>query len=228
VPASDANFAYLSSGTWSLMGIETPAPIITDESCRLNFTNEGGVAGTTRFLKNITGMWLLEQCRKVWENEGRNYSYPQMVEMAEKSTFAGIVNPDDPAFAAPKNMPDAISKYLTDRGEATPQGDGDYIRCIYHSLAHRYREVLDMLQGFAPFRIEKLHIIGGGSANDYLNQLTADITGKTVVAGPVEATAIGNLLIQAKAAGLLVDRWQMRRIISESFRVREFNPSKAI
>ncbi len=230
VPAADGNFAYLSSGTWSLMGIEAPAPIINERSAAANFTNEGGIEGTTRFLKNITGMWLLEQCREVWKAGGKDYSYPELVAMAEaEADFPGRINPDDPRFASPRNMVEEILRSAQDDkgtvlNEVKNLTDSQIVSCIFHSLAGRYKEVLDMLQDFAPFKIEKLHVIGGGSANDLLNQWTADATGKTVVAGPVEATAIGNLMMQAKAAGLLADRWEMRRLIAGAFPVREFIP----
>lgn len=227
VPASNPNFAYLSSGTWSLMGIETEQPIISEESSRLNFTNEGGIDGTTRFLKNITGMWLLEQCRKEWEKQGRCYTYPQIVEMAEaESCFASVINPDDPRFANPKSMTEAIAGYCSEKGFDVPQGDSQFVRCIFTSLAARYREVLDMLRSMAPFPIEKLHVIGGGSQNDLLNQFTADAIGIPVVAGPSEATAIGNCMVQAMAAGLVKDRWDMRRLIADSFPPKTFIPRK--
>jgi rhamnulokinase len=221
VPAADERFAYLSSGTWSLMGIEVPAPIINEASAAANFTNEGGIEGTTRFLKNITGMWLLEQCRKVWKDAGRDYSYPQLVEMARaEAAFLGRINPDDPRFANPKDMVEEIQAVIGSTSDA------QIVSCIYHSLAERYKEVLDLLQEFAPFRIEKLHIIGGGSANELLNQWTADAIGIPVVAGPTEATAIGNIMIQAQAAGIVADRWQMRRLIAKAFYVKTFYPSK--
>ena len=226
VPAENERFAYLSSGTWSLMGIEVPAPIINEESARLNFTNEGGIEGTTRFLKNITGMWLLEQCRKVWRSEGKDYSYAQLQEMAlAEKDFAGRINPDDPRFANPADMVAEISAALSHSGpDPEPPTDAQIVSCIYHSLADRYREVLDMLRGFAPFEIEKLHIIGGGSANDLLNQWTADACGIPVIAGPTEATAIGNIMMQAKAAGLVFDRWQTRRMIPKTFELKTFLP----
>lgn len=220
VPATDEKFAYLSSGTWSLMGVEVPKPIINEESSRLNFTNEGGIEGTTRFLKNITGMWLLEQCRKVWKAEGKDYSYQELIVMAQsEASFSGRINPDDPRFAAPENMLKEIASQLSN--DVT---DAQIVSCIYHSLADRYKEVLAMLQAFVPFKIEKLHIIGGGSANDLLNQWTAEAIGIPVVAGPVEATAIGNVMLQAKAAGLVKDRWEMRRIISETIKLKIFLP----
>jgi len=217
VPAADECFAYVSSGTWSLMGIEVPAPVISEASAAANFTNEGGIEGTTRFLKNITGMWLLEQCRKVWKAAGRDYSYAQLVDMARaEAAFPGRINPDDPRFANPKDMVEEIG---------AAKSDAQIVSCIYHSLADRYKEVLDLLQGFAPFKIEKLHVIGGGSANELLNQWTADALGIPVVAGPTEATAIGNLMLQAKAAGLVADRWQMRRLIADAFPVKTFYPA---
>ena len=239
VPAADAKFAYLSSGTWSLMGIETPAPIINEASTRLNFTNEGGIDGTTRFLKNITGMWLLEQCRKVWAAEGRTYGYAELEAMARSEAgFTGRINPDDPRFAAPANMAEEIKAAVkispraslgrndkSERSESRDLTDAQIVSCIYHSLADRYKEVVDMLQGFAPFPIEKLHVIGGGSANDTMSQWTADALGIPVVAGPTEATAIGNVMIQARAAGLVKDRWEMRRMIADAFAVKTFKPN---
>ena len=230
VPAADENFAYLSSGTWSLMGIEVPAPIISSESARLNFTNEGGIDGTTRFLKNITGMWLIEQCRKVWKEAGKDYSYRQLMDMAcSEADFPGRINPDDPRFANPANMVEEILHSVQDDkgvilSKAKNLDDAQIVSCIYHSLADRYREVLKMLQGFAPFKIDKLHIIGGGSANALLNQWTADAIGMPVMAGPTEATAIGNIMVQARAAGLVKDRWQMRRMIADAFAVKTYYP----
>ena len=225
VPAMDEHFAYLSSGTWSLMGIEVPEPIINEQSARLNFTNEGGIEGTTRFLKNITGMWLVEQCRKKWVAQGKDYSYAEMTAMAQSAKdYQGRINPDDPRFANPADMEAEIRNALVDKGFAVPTNDAEMLSCIYHSLTERYKEVLDMLQEVAPFKIEKLHVIGGGSANELLNQWTADAIGMPVMAGPTEATAIGNLMVQAKAAGLVSDRWAMRKMVREAFPVVEFFP----
>lgn len=227
VPASDEHFAYLSSGTWSLMGIEVPGPIISEASAAANFTNEGGIDGTTRFLKNITGMWLLEQCRKRWKAAGRDYTYPELTEMARaEAAFLGRINPDDPRFANPADMPLEITAALSHDGLDTAYSDAQIVSCIYHSLADRYKAVLALLQDFAPFPIRKLHIIGGGSANDLLNQWTADAIGLPVVAGPTEATAIGNLMLQARTAGLVADRWQMRRLVAETFAVKTFLPKQ--
>ncbi|MBR5699468.1 MAG: rhamnulokinase [Bacteroidales bacterium] len=226
VPAEDEHFAYLSSGTWSLMGIEVPAPIMNEDSARENFTNEGGIEGTTRFLKNITGMWLLEQCRAVWKKEGKDYSYAELQEMAlREKDFPGRINPDDPRFAAPGDMVAEITAALSASPVTPPVipseceriSPAQIVSCIYHSLADRYAEVLGILCRFAPFPIERLHIIGGGSANGLLNQWTADACGIPVVAGPTEATAIGNVMLQAKSAGLVADRWEMRRLIACAF-----------
>ena len=239
VPAADERFAYLSSGTWSLMGIEVPAPIINEASAAANFTNEGGIEGTTRFLQNITGMWLLEECRRSWKAEGKEYSYAQLMDMARaEAAFPGRINPDDPRFANPQDMVTEICASLKSRGRfsdrehffasgtetGAAESDAQIVSCIYHSLADRYKEVLDLLQGFAPFRIEKLHIIGGGSANALLNQWTADALSIPVVAGPTEATALGNVMIQAKAAGLVRDRWDIRRRIASAFSVKTYKP----
>ena len=225
VPASDGNFAYLSSGTWSLMGIESPTPIIDGKSSEYNFTNEGGIEGTTRFLKNITGMWLLEQSRKTWEAEGRKYSYAGMETMAREAIdFPSTINPDDPRFAAPKDMYAEIKAALQESGQRVPTHDGEMISCIYHSLTKRYKEVIGTLQDFASFKIEKLHVIGGGSANKLMCQLTADTLGIPVIAGPMEGTAIGNIMLQAKVAGLVGDRWDMRRIIGNSIQTITYEP----
>ena len=225
VPATNANFAYLSSGTWSLMGIETSQPIITEASMLHNFTNEGGIEGTTRFLKNVTGMWLLEECRREWEKKGRVYTYPQIVAMAEASgRFPSVINPDDPMFAHPLSMCDAIAEYCRMRSLSVPQTDGETISCIFHSLASRYKEVLATLKEMAPFPIEKLHVIGGGSRNELLNRLTAAATGLPIIAGPAEATAIGNIMLQARCAGQVKNRWEMRQIIADSFRPEIFIP----
>ena len=213
------------------MGIEAPSPIINEESARLNFTNEGGIEGTTRFLKNITGMWLLEQSRKIWKAQGKDYSYAELVEMAQaEAGFQGRIDPDDPRFANPANMVEEILRSAQDdRGvilnEVKNLSDAQIVSCIYHSLAEKYAQVLGSLQSFAPYKIEKLHIIGGGSANELLNQWTADSIGLPVVAGPTEATAIGNVMMQAKAAGLVSDRWEMRQMIAQAFAVKTYHPS---
>ena len=225
VPAENEKFAYLSSGTWSLMGIETKEPIINEESYRHNFTNEGGVDGTTRFLKNICGMWILEQCRKEWSRVGKEYSYPEIVAMTnEVKPFVSFINPDDASFANPPSMLKAIEEFCVRTGQTVPQNDAQIIRTIFESLALRYREVLDILEGISPFAIDVLHIIGGGSKNRLLNQFTANAIGKRVVAGPSEATAIGNVMMQAIGAGAVGSLAEARQIIRASIETEEFLP----
>ena len=228
VPALDENFAYLSSGTWSLMGIESKEPVITPESFQLNYTNEGGVEGTTRFLKNICGMWILEQCRKEWDLSGKNYSYPEIVEMAMSAKpFQSYIQPDDPSFANPPSMLEAIDAFCERTGQAKPENDAQVIRLIFESLALRYRQVLEDLDRIATHPIERLHIIGGGSKNRLLNQFTANAIGRKVIAGPSEATAIGNVMIQAMAAGVVSSLQEMRAIIHASIETEEFIPQDA-
>jgi rhamnulokinase len=225
VPAENPNFAYLSSGTWSLMGVETETPVLTEASFEKNFTNEGGVEGTTRFLKNITGMWLLEQCRKEWGKEGRTYTYAEIMDMAVRNEgVKAYINPDDPRLANPVSMTKMIAQICVENGMTPPTTDAGYIRCIFESLVHRYAEVIGMLSEMVSFPIEKLHIIGGGSQNELINQMTANALGIPVVAGPSEATAIGNCMMQAKAAGLVKDRWEIRKIIAKAFAVKTFMP----
>lgn len=227
VPADGERFAYLSSGTWSLMGIELREPEITEDSYAMNFTNEGGVDGTTRFLKNITGMWLLEQCRAAWKREGREYTYPEIMKlMRSTAPSAAVIDPDAAAFAAPTDMPEAIRCYCRETGLAVPAGDAAMMRLIFDSLAAKYAEVLDKLRSVAPFPIEVLHVIGGGAQNDLLNQMTADACGIPVVAGPSEATALGNVMVQARAAGLVGSLGEMRRYIRRSIETKTFEPRK--
>lgn len=223
-PAENENFAYLSSGTWSLMGIESAEPVINEETYALNFTNEGGADGSVRLLKNICGMWLIEQCKKEWEKD-RPVSYNDIVKAAQEATpFQSFINPDSPCFASPLSMTHSIKEYCRQTGQYVPESMGEIARCIYESLAFRYKQVLTNLQKLADFPIETLHIIGGGAQNKMLNGFTANAIGKTVYAGPSEATAIGNLLMQAKAAGLVSDKKEMRQIIRNSVELEVFSP----
>ena len=225
VPAKDERFAYLSSGTWSLMGVEVKDAIINAESFDKNFTNEGGVEGTTRFLKNICGMWLLERCRKEW---AENYSYNELIDAAlAVPAFRSLINPDAPSFANPTSMIDAIKGYCRDTGQPVPESFGEITRCIFESLALRYRQVFGYLQQMAAFPIEVLHVIGGGSRNNLLNQFTCNAVGVPVVAGPSECTAIGNIMLQAKAAGVVGDIAAMRRLIADSVDMVTFVPEDA-
>lgn len=224
VPAMNRNFAYLSSGTWSLMGVETDAPVINKETEALNFTNEGGVEGTIRLLKNICGMWLLERCRAAWGE----VSYPELIAEAEAAEpFRSLINPDDALFANPSDMEQAIRTYCRDRHQPVPETRGQVVRCIFESLALRYRQVLENLCSLSPRPVETLHVIGGGSRNDLLNQWTASAVGIPVIAGPSEATAIGNVMIQALAAGTAEDVASMRRLVNRSLPLKTFLPREA-
>ena len=221
VPAKNEEFAYLSSGTWSLMGIETKEAIINDRSFDLNFTNEGGIDGTTRFLKNICGMWIYERCRKEWKDaaaannsdmEALSHS-ALIAEAMKQPAFQSIINPDD-----------AVQGYCEKTSQYVPKTYGEICRCIFESLALRYRQIFTWLKEFANFDIHVLHIIGGGSLNAYLNQFTANSCGVTVLAGPQEGTAIGNIMLQAKASGAVKDIWEMRQIIANSLELKRFEP----
>lgn len=224
VPARNEKFAYLSSGTWSLMGIETKEAIINHVSYERNFTNEGGIEGTTRFLKNICGMWLYERCRKEWTDAPK--SHPALIAEAMKQpAFQSIINPDDACFANPSSMVDAIQTYCKETDQHVPQGYAEICRCIFDSLALRYRQVFSYLTEMASFPIEVLHIIGGGSLNDNLNQFTANSCGVEVLAGPQEGTALGNIMVQAKAAGEVKDLWDMRKVIANSLNLKRFSPA---
>ena len=226
VPAKNEKFAYLSSGTWSLMGIETKDAIINDLSYERNFTNGGGIEGTTRFLKNICGMWLYERCRKEWPEEVQKLSHPELQGSAmQVEAFRSIINPDDAQFANPDSMIDAIQQYCRQTNQPVPETPAEICRCIFDSLALRYKQVFQWMQEFAPFKLEVLHIIGGGSLNKYLNQFTANATGATVLAGPQEGTAIGNIMLQAKAAHLVNDIWEMRQIIANSLKLVKYEPT---
>lgn len=223
VPARDEQFAYLSSGTWSLMGIETQEAIINEQSYNLNFTNEGGIEGTTRFLKNICGMWLYERCRKEWTDAPKSHAVLQ-AEAMKVTPFQSIINPDDQCFANPTSMVEAIQGYCRATNQHVPEGYAEICRCIFDSLALRYRQVFKWLKEFSTFPINTLHIIGGGSLNEYLDQFTANATGVEVLAGPQEGTAIGNIMLQSKACGIVKDIWEMRKIIGNSIEMKRFVP----
>lgn len=228
IPAENKNFAFLSSGTWSLMGIEVNTPIINNRSFELNFSNEGGIEGTTRFLKNITGMWLLEQCLKEWKKEGITYEYEKLAFMAENGTpFQSLIDPDHKSFANPTSMNSAIIEYCISTGQNAPTTHAEFVRCIFESLCLKYRYVFELVKELAPFPIKILHVIGGGSKNVLLNQWTANAIGIPVISGPSEATAIGNIMIQAKAAGCFDSLQDMRHIIRKSIQIGEFNPQNS-
>ena len=213
VPMEDNKSAYLSSGTWSLMGIESPEPIISEQSFAMNFTNEGGIEGTIRVLKNICGMWLLERCRTEWPE----MSYGELIASAEKTeAFRSLINPDAPCFANPASMTTAITEYCHATGQPAPENIGEYVRCIFESLALRYRQVIDMLRELSPTPIKRLYVIGGGARNEMLNQYTANAIGIPVETGSSESTAIGNVVMQAKWAGVVESIGDMRAMIRHS------------
>ncbi len=223
-PAENENFAYLSSGTWSLMGIESKEPVVNEETYSLNFTNEGGADGSIRLLKNICGMWLIEQCRKEWARE-KDISYDEIVLAAtESKPFKCYINPDASCFASPESMINEIQNYCKQTNQFIPQSIGEIARCIYESLAFRYKQVLENLKKLADFPIDTLHIIGGGSQNNMLNNFTANAIGLPVFAGPSEATAMGNIMMQAKAFGLISNKKEMRKIIRNSVSLSKFEP----
>ena len=232
VPAQDRSFAYLSSGTWSLMGIETAHAIVNDRSYELNFTNEGGIEHTTRFLKNICGMWLYESCRREFNESMRQLSHTELQVMARQvEPFRSIIFPDDTLFANPQSMTDAIKTYCRNTHQPVPETPAEICRCIFDSLALRYRQVFGYLKELsaattpAENGIKVLNIIGGGSLNTMLNQSAANALNIEVLAGPQECTAIGNIMVQAKAAGMVTDRWQMRQIIANSTQLTAYHPT---
>lgn len=224
-PAEGKNFAYLSSGTWSLMGVESDYPVVTDETYNLNFTNEGGADGTTRLLKNICGMWLIEQLKREMDKDGK-LTYPDIVKAARESKpFQCVINPDSPLFTAPDSMVCAIQQFCEETNQYIPKTIGEMARCIYESLAFKYNQVLCDLRKLHNRPIEKLHIIGGGSNNNLLNQFTANAMGIEVIAGPCEATAMGNIMLQAKAAGIVNSKDEIREIVRNSSEMQFFAPS---
>ncbi|GBC99651.1 L-Rhamnulokinase [bacterium HR17] len=224
-PLSDEQAAYISSGTWSLVGTEVRQPVITDKSLRFNFTNEGGVYGTFRLLRNVTGMWLIAECRRMWAREGHAFTYEQLTQMAaEAQPFKCFVDPDDPRFLAPENMLDAVRRFCRDTQQPEPETVGEFVRCCLEGLALKYRWVLERLEELMGKRVSTVHIVGGGARNWLLNQFTADATGKVVVAGPVEATATGNALVQAIALGYLGSHAELRAVVRNSFDLRTFEP----
>jgi rhamnulokinase len=221
------NWCYISSGTWSLMGVETPQPVINERCYQLNFTNEGGVGGTTRLLKNIAGLWLVQECRRIWKQHGREYGFEDLMRGAsEAPPLASLINPDDADFVAPKDMPASIRDYCTKTGQTVPAREGAVIRCALESLALRYRMVLGSLEELIGDRIETIHIVGGGALNRLLCQMAADACERHVIAGPVEATAIGNLMMQAVAQGAMRSVAQAREVIRSSFDVQEYHPEQ--
>jgi len=220
--------AFLSSGTWSLVGTELDSPVITADALRLNFTNEGGVNGTTRLLKNVMGLWMLQGCRQCWMAQGRSYDYPELMELAAREpSFRHLVDPDDASFLRPMDMAIAVNDFCNRTHQPAPEEPGAYVRTILESLAFKYRLVLRSLEQLTGKRFQQIRVIGGGSKNRLLNQFTADATGKRVLAGPAEATALGNVAIQILATGNAGSLEEVRAIVDRSFSTEIFEPLDA-
>ena len=227
VPMTDpATAAYISSGTWSLVGLELDAPIRTPEALAANFTNEAGIDGTTRFLKNCAGLWLIQECRRVWAEQGKHFSYAELATLAAGAEpLVSLFDPDNPAFATPGDMPARIRKACENLGEPVPADEAALIRAILDSLALRYDQLLKSAAALTGRTLKTLHIVGGGVANAVLNRITADATGLKVVAGPSEATALGNALVQAMACGDIADLAAIRRVVADSTQTQSYAPS---
>jgi len=225
VPAFDGNWAYISSGTWSLVGVEVPEAVISDETFENTFTNEGGVEGTIRLLKNVMGLWLVQECRRQWLCEGEESSYKQLTELARHAEpFTAYIDPDYGEFLSPGDMPAKINGYLEETGQSRIADKGQMIRVILESLALKYRWVIEKLEGILQQKIELVHAVGGGIQNELLCQFTADSTGRKVIAGPVEATAAGNVIMQARATGQIGSLAEGRRIVRNSFELKSYDP----
>lgn len=225
VPATGEGHAYLSSGTWSLMGVEIREPLINEMALEKNFTNEGGVCGTFRFLRNIMGLWIVQECRRTWAAAGEEISYAELTDMAaQEPCFTRVIDPDNSAFLAPGDMPARIREFCKSTGQSEPQSKGEVVRCVLDSLALRYRSTVEDLDELLGRTHDPIHIVGGGCQNKLLNQLTADATGRTVVAGPIEATAIGNVLVQAMARGFVDSIEEARSIVRNSFELETYQP----
>jgi len=226
VPADQEKFAYLSSGTWSLLGVELPQPIINETTFSLDYTNEGGYNRTTRLLKNIMGLWILQECKRTWDRAGENLSYNRLVEMAEGAKpFAAFINPDNDVFYSPGNMPEKIKEFCGKTGQEIPESKAAIVRCIMESLALKYNITFKGLEKIAGHEIPVLHIVGGGSQNIMLCQFTANALGKTVVTGPVEATSVGNLLCQLMALGEISGLKEARTLVERSFPTNVYTPT---
>ncbi len=225
VPACNRDFAWISSGTWSIMGAELREPVITPASLAYNFTNEGGVDGTFRFSKNIAGLWLVQECRRAWARAGDELSYDTLTQLAVQARpFCAVVDVDDPSFARPGDMCARIRAYCEQTGQRAPETPGEFVRCALEGIALKYRYVLERLEEMTGTRLEPIHIVGGGTKNRLLSQFAADATGRSVVAGPAEATAIGNITVQAIAGGHIHSLSDARAIVARSFNTEIFQP----
>jgi len=229
VPATGGSWAYLSSGTWSLLGAEVASPVLTDAAREAGFTNEVGLGGTIRLLKNIAGLWVLQECRRAWEAGGTNFTYEELSRLgAAAGPAQAHISLQDARFLLPGQMPEKIDAFCRETGQPVPSSPGHYVRTILESLALTYAQVLRELEGLIGRTIDTLHIVGGGSRSELLNQLTADATGIKVIAGPVEATAVGNILIQALTLGHLKSSAQLRATVETSFPTKTFVPASGL
>jgi rhamnulokinase len=227
VPASGADYAYISSGTWSLVGVELQEPLITPESLANNFTNEGGIGGTFRLLRNVQALWLLQECRRAWAERGHSLSYNELARMAEAAPpFVALIDTDDPSFVSPADMPAAIEAFCVSTGQPPPQDRGAIVRCSLESLALKYRWLIERIEAMRGRRIDAIHVVGGGSQNQVLCRFTADATGRPVLAGPVEATAVGNIIVQAMALGHVSSLEEGRALVRRSFEVTTYEPGE--
>ena len=225
VPAEGENFAYISSGTWSLVGVEIPEPVVTQEAMEANFTNEGGFGGRTRLLKNVMGLWILQECRKQWAREGNDHSYEELAHLAEDASPAGsLVDPDHPTFLSPGDMPSRIRSFCEETGQDPPEEPASVARCVFESLALKYRYAIEQARSLTGRTVETVNVVGGGSQNDLLCQLTADAARLPVVAGPVEATAIGNVMVQAFAQDRVGSLEEIRAVVRDSFQASTYEP----
>lgn len=229
VPASkDKSWAYLSSGTWSLIGVELPEPLLTKEAMAANYTNEGGVGGTIRFLKNIMGLWLIQECRTEWKRRGQKFTFDEMDDMASKAEpFRSLIDPNDPSFSAPGDMPARIADFCRKTGQPVPETPGQILRTALESLALKYRQCLDDIEEITKSKIDILHLVGGGCKNIILNQFTANAVARPVQTGPVEATALGNIVGQAMAVGDIKSLQEARDIIRNSTDTQIYQPQDA-
>ena len=228
VPAEGDNWCYISSGTWSLMGVELDQPVINAKALKYNYTNEGGVGGTIRFLKNIAGLWLIQELRRHWKREGHDHTYGELTEMAARARpLEYIIDPTYKPFLSPDNMPPKVEQFCHETKQHVPNSRGEYVRACLEGLALTYRKTLDGLEDVLGRKIAVIHIVGGGSQNNLLNQMTADACGRPVVAGPIEATAIGNILVQAMATGEIKSLSDARAVVRSSFDVKRFEPQNA-
>ncbi len=227
VPTQEEDFIYISSGTWSLMGTELKEPLISEQSEQLNLTNEGGALGTIRFLKNIMGLWLIQESRRQWRREGKEYSFAQMEAWAKEcKPLQCFIDPDHPSFATPGDMPGKVREYCRSTGQHVPESVGEVVRCIYESLALKYRMTAESIEKMMGRKAKVIHVVGGGTKDHFLSQMTADACGIPVAAGPEEATAIGNLMMQLIAAGEVKDLKEARKIVAASFDLKHYRPSE--